>query len=191
MNKNIAKILQRGGIGILATDTTYGLVGSALNQSTVERVYDVRGRDKDKPCIVLISSITDLAQFAVLPTVSDLKILEKIWPGAVSVVFSCSAKKFSYLHRGTKTVAFRLPRQEALRALLDEVGPLVAPSANPQGLPVAHTINHARKYFADKVDFYQDAGFIESAPSTLIKIEREQVAVLRQGVVDVSSISQF
>ena len=97
-------------------------------------------------------------------------------------------KKFEYLHRGTKTLAFRIPKAAWLRKLLQETGPLIAPSANFEGEPPALTIRAAKKYFGENVDFYADAGRLVSKPSTLIKIERGKVTVLREGAVKIDSV---
>ena len=98
--------------------------------------------------IVLIASISDLKQFGVKVDSKTARILGKLWPNKVSVVLPCASKKFSYLHRGTKTLAFRLPKPVALRKLLKSVGPLVAPSANWEGERPARTIREAKKYFS-------------------------------------------
>jgi len=63
--KKIIKILKEGGIGVLPTDTIYGLVGSALNKETVEMIYKIRKREKTKPFIILISSPKDLKIFEI------------------------------------------------------------------------------------------------------------------------------
>ncbi|NCN07466.1 tRNA pseudouridine(55) synthase TruB [Candidatus Falkowbacteria bacterium] len=175
-------ILKKGGIGVVPTDTIYGLVGKALNKNTVERIYKVRKRSPDKPLIILISQISDLNKFGVKIDNKTKKILQKYWPGQVSVILGCH-KKLDYLHRGTNSLAFRLPDNKWLRFLLRKTGPLVAPSANPEGLDPALTIRQAKKYFSNMVDFYIDRGKLESSPSTLVKIEAGNIIVLREGVV--------
>ncbi len=205
--KQIIEILKQGGIGIFPTDTIYGLVGRALLPETVERIYKVRKRQPDKPFIILISSIDDLKLFGI--NINNLdpspalpprrgegvnsaafpykvegvsrKILKKYWPGPVSIILPCPEEGFEYLHRGTKNLAFRLPDKNDLIKILKQTGPLVAPSANPEGLILAKTIKEAEKYFGQQVDFYFDAGRMESEPSTLIKIENNKIEVIRQG----------
>lgn len=180
----IAPILLAGGVGVLPTDTLYGLVGSALKPEAVEKIYKLRKRQLKKPMIVLISSLDDLKLFGVSLTMSQQEILENIWPGKVSVVLPCEGKKFVHLNRGGKTVAFRLPSDKNLLRLLKEIGPLVAPSANLAGEKPASNYAEAKKYFNEKVDFYVDAGRLTAAPSTLIEINRKgEVIVLREGAV--------
>jgi L-threonylcarbamoyladenylate synthase len=164
--------LKRGGIGVLPTDTIYGLVGKALSRKAVLRIYKARKRSPAKPMIILIGSLNDLTAFNVRPNERVLGVLRKIWPGPVSVIFPCPEKKYSYLHRGTNTLAFRLPKDVSLRKLLAVTGPLVAPSANLEGRKPALSVAAAENYFNDEVDFYLDAGERRSLPSTLIEIKR-------------------
>lgn len=181
--KNAAQKIASGGIGVIPTDTLYGVVASALSKETVERVYAVRGRPPEKPCIILLPDIDSLAQFDIVPTDIERTFLEKYWPGAVSVVLPCPLEKWAYLHRGTETLAFRVPGDEVLRAWLRETGPIIAPSANPEGKPPARTREEAEKYFADTIDFCIDGGALEGAPSTLVSLREGKISVLREGVV--------
>ncbi len=172
-------ILRKGEIAVIPTDTTYGIVGSALNEKTVNEIYRLRKRDLDKPFILLISDLKDLKRLGAEVTEAQRKILNRVWPGPVSVVFKAEGKRFAYLHRGKHTIAFRIPKKWSLRKLLREVGPLVAPSANPQGLPVAKNISEARTYFGHHVGFYKNRGEVVSAPSRIIDITESVEKVLR------------
>lgn len=165
----------------MPTDTLYGLVGSAFSKKAVARIYKLKKRNPKKPLIILIESFRDLARFGVKPDAKIKKILQKVWSGKISVILPCRNKKFLYLHRGINTLAFRLPAKKSLRALLRETGPLVAPSANPEGLPPARTIREAKKYFGDTVDFYIDGGTFSSQPSTLIAIKGGNITMKRRG----------
>lgn len=119
----------------------------------------------------------------------DIKtFLKKIWPGPVSVILDISdknkIKKFKYLHRGTKTLAFRMPKPKWLRNILKISGPLVAPSANWEGYEPAKTITEAKKYFGNNVVYY-NTGKIVGKPSTLIKLKNGKIEILRQGKVKI------
>jgi L-threonylcarbamoyladenylate synthase len=179
-NKKVIKILKQGGVGVIPTDTIYGVVGSALLPQTVERIYRLKQRTLKKPMIILVSSFAVLKRFGIKTNSRSTALLKEIWPGAVSVVLPCPSKKFLYLHRGTKTLAFRLPFPLKLRKLLANTGPLVAPSANPEGSPPAENIQKAQKYFGEKIDFYVDAGKIAGPPSALIAIKTGKILVLRK-----------
>ena len=179
----MALILKKGGIGVMPTDTIYGIVGSALDRATVERIYAIRRRNPKKPLIILIGSMRDLRRFGIRPDRKSAAIFRKLWPGKVSIILPCRNKKFTYLHRGTKSLAFRLPAKRSLRNLLKRTGPLVAPSANWEGHPPARTIAQAKRYFGKGVDFYVGTGLLDSPPSTLVAIRRGRVIVLRPGAV--------
>ena len=181
MNSTIIKSIKNGNVGVLPTDTLYGLVGKAFSEEAVEEVYKLKQRSLDKPSIVLISSREDLEKFEVEITEEHENLLKELWPGKVSIIFPCPHDKFSHIHRGKDTIAFRLPDKDDLRELLSKVGPLIAPSANPQGEEPAHTIKEAKHYFGGEVDFYVDQGELKSKPSTLIKVEGGEVEVLREG----------
>jgi len=179
MNEDVAQALLAGKIGVIATDTLYGLVGSALNQETVERIYTVRRRDPRKPCIILISSTDELKRFGVETTPEMRQALNDVWPGPVSVILPCMSAEFEYLHRGAESLAFRFPNDKELLTLLRMTGPLIAPSANPEGLPPATTIATAQAYFGDHVDFYNDGGVRNGAPSRLARIKGSELSFIR------------
>lgn len=191
----IISSLKQGGIGVLPTDTIYGIVACALNAKAVERVYEVRRRRPDKPCIILIADVSDLSRFGITVDQSTHQLINKLWPGAISIILPCEHEDFSFLHRGTKTLAFRLPASDALRVFLRATGPLIAPSANPEGMQPATTIGEAKIYFDDRVDFYLPVQApaqnglkipLIGAPSTVVEIRKGKVVVLRQGAADIN-----
>jgi len=182
----VEKVLENGGVGVLPTDTLYGLVGSALSPKAVERIYRLKKRDPKKPLIILINSLADLKSFKIKIGLKTRRILAKYWPGKTSIILPCPSEEFNYLHRGGRTLAFRLPDKKDLQDLLKKTGPLVAPTANPEGLEPAKTIKEARAYFGDQVDFYLNQGRLDSSPSTLIALKRGKVVVKRAGPVKIS-----
>lgn len=180
IDKEIESILLNCGVGVLATDTIYGLVGSALSKEIIKRIYQLRRRNLKKPLIILIGSLFDLKLFGIKISNKTKKQLLEFWPGKVSVILPCPGKKFAYLHRGTKNLAFRLPAKKSLVNLIKKVGPLAGPSANLEGKPPAKTIIEAKKYFGDKIDFYINSGKIIGSASTLIQIKNNKIIVIRK-----------
>ena len=128
-NKNLVKVLKEGGVVVMPTDTIYGIVGKALSQPTVERIYDIKKRAPEKPCIILISDWAEVEKFGV--DISKIKIPEYNEP--TSFVLNYLNPEFEYLHRGTHTLAFRKPNILELQNLLKETGPLIAPSGLAHG----------------------------------------------------------
>lgn len=171
-------LLKEGVVGVIPTDTIYGIVGAALNREVVEKIYKLRKRAPEKPMIILIPSVGYLKNFGIKINGEQKKILKKIWPGKVSVILSCSSQKFSYLHRGLKTLAFRIPKRKELLDMLKISGPLVAPSANIEGFPHAKNIGEAKNFFGDKV-FYLNEGVKRGKPSTLIMLVKNNIEILR------------
>jgi len=187
MNSSIINRLNSGKIGVIPTDTIYGIVGSALNPVVVEKIYQLRRRAVDKPMIILISSLDDLEKFDVKLTDKQKEFLQKNWPNPLSVILPCKCEKFKYLHRGTNSLAFRMPKDKKLLEMLRQTGPLVAPSANFEGEKPAETVEEAKKYFADQAAFYVK-GKIKSKPSTIIKLDEEgKVDILRESRLRISS----
>ncbi len=186
--KNAARLLKQGSIGVLATDTIYGLVGSALTPGTIERMYAIRRSEKGKPFLLLISNISELGTFNIALDVKTKNFLEMYWPGTVSVVLPCDDPRFEYLSMSKKSIVFRIPAKKDLRDLLEVTGPLAAPSANLPSFPPAKTIKEAKVYFGNSIDFYIDEGEVVGAPSTLVKInDNGDVIVLRQGEQEIDS----
>ncbi len=185
VNKQVTEViglLKSGKIGVMPTDTIYGLVGSALNPTVVEKIYKLRKRAKDKPFIILISDLNDLNHFNVKLTKEQKDFLQRFWPNPLSVVLPVDSKEFAYLHRGKYSLAFRMPKDEKLLWLLKLTGPLVAPSANIEGGKPAETIEKARSYFGDQVNLYMGRGKMTGLSSTLIQLERDSsYKVLRKG----------
>ncbi|MCX6712488.1 MAG: L-threonylcarbamoyladenylate synthase, partial [Candidatus Vogelbacteria bacterium] len=132
-NENIAKILKHGGVGVLPTDTLYGLVGRALDKKAVAKIKRLKNRSAGKPFIILISSLKDLVKFGIKLDKKTESFLMSVWPGPVSVIIN--------------KIAFRWPKNKFLNNLIKKTGPIVAPSANPEGLAPASTIAEAKNYF--------------------------------------------
>lgn len=177
-------VLGSGGVAVIPTDTLYGLVGLALNKDAVNKVYKLKNRSDGKPFIVLISSFEDLDKLKIHTDEKVRNFLYSVWPGPVSVVLRCEDDSLAYLHKGMG-VAVRFPKQEGLLEILKQTGPLIAPSANPEGMKPAHTILEAKEYFGDTVDCYVDGGVLEGEPSTLVSFEDGELKVLRQGVIKI------
>lgn len=179
--EEIAQQLKNGGIAVIPTDTIYAITSSALHPKSVEKIYKLRKRASSKPMIILVCDIKQITDLGCKLTSPQKRILEKLWPNQISVVLNCPVKKLHFLHRGKKSLAFRIPDNEFLQNLLKITGPLVAPSANYEGGKPAGNIEEAKKYFHDSVSLYIDAGQSRGEPSTVAKIENSHLKILREG----------
>jgi tRNA threonylcarbamoyl adenosine modification protein (Sua5/YciO/YrdC/YwlC family) len=161
---------QSGQVAILLTDTLYGLVAKVDDQEAVEKVYSLKGRDFTKPCIVLAADKEAIGEYGSL-----VEEVSKKYDGAVTVVVPKTTEP-EWITRGGTTVAYRILKKtkmnKKLKELLQQTGPLIAPSANPQGLMPAKGIEEAREYFGSAVDVYIDGGTVpdDTQPSKIIEM---------------------
>jgi len=174
------------GVGVMLTDTLYGLVASVYSQDAVERIYHLKGRDADKGLIVLISSFRDLETLGIKLNTRTRTFLKKFWPGKLSAILPYDKTFFPHLDRSGGTLAVRFPEKKELLKFIRETGPIVAPSANLQGMAPAKNIQEAQNYFGNNIDFYLDGGEAETLPSTLVKIDGKEISVLREGSIKIS-----
>jgi len=183
MKSENIEILKNSGVGIIPTDTVYGIVCSAFDKEALDRLFKIKGRDENKPPVVLISALSDLERFGAVVTKKHSEIIAKYWPGKLTIVFDID-KKFEYLDKG-RGLAVRFPSDENILNFLKQTGPLATSSANTQGQTPAKNITEAEKYFGESVDFYEDGGELDSEPSTLVKIVGDKIEIIRQGAVKI------
>lgn len=186
--EKIVLVIKQGSIVVLPTDTIYGIHASIFLPKTIERVYKLKGRKEEKPFIILINKIEDIKSLGINIKNGIKTFLKNVWPGKVSVIFPISNKKYSYLHKGSNTLAFRMPRDKFLAGIISKTGPLISTSVNPSRKMPAKDIIEAKKYFGNKVDLYIDDGDKKSSPSALIEIKDKKINILRQGSVKISNI---
>lgn len=181
----LIEMLKNGAVGVLPTDTLYGLVASSHNEAAVARLYALKNREH-KPGTSIAASPEQLIALG-LPE----PIIERVaylWPNPLSVeVFH----DLEYIHQGTGRSSFRVVADKTLRNLLEQTGPLTTSSANePDGIP-ASTVAQAQAYFGDQVDFYVDGGDLKDRPpSTVIGFKDGNIIVYRQGAVTITAGKQ-
>ena len=177
------KLIKPAAIGVVPTDTVYGVVARAADEAAVGRLYKLKSREA-KPGTLIAVSIEQLEELGLKHRY--LKAVEQFWPGAVSVIIPCSDPKLKYLHQGKMSLAVRIPDDKKLLELLKQTGPLVTSSANLPGEPPAVNISQAKSYFGGEVDFYEDGGDLSGRqPSTVIRIIDDAIEVIRQGAVKI------
>lgn len=173
-----AELLNQGHVGVVLTDTVYGLAAKCSNISATTKLYRLKNREK-KPGTVIAANIQQLIDLG-LPK-HELQIAEQFWPGPVSIVINIG-NNLEYLHQAVGSVAFRVVADPKILKLLEITGPLITSSANTPGMPTSNNITEAINYFSDTVDFYLDCGeAINKPPSTVIKIVNNEIKILRQG----------
>lgn len=176
-----SRLLISRTIGVIPTDTVYGVVARAHDREAVTRLYELKRREH-KPGTLIAASVDQLVELGFKRRY--LQAVEKFWPGPVSVVIPCM--ELAYLHQGVGSLAVRIPNKSELLQLLQKTGPLLTSSANQPGEPPANTVAEAQAYFGNGVDFYEDGGDLSGAqPSTVIRVVDDAIEVLRQGAVHI------
>ena len=175
------RLLQEGAIGVMPTDTIYGIVASASSPEAVAALYKAKHR-QGKPGTVIAASVPQLEALGI--NADYLQKVSHLWPNALSIVLPDSPV-LSYLDQGKHSLAVRIPASPHIRALLEKTGPLLTSSANMPGNAPAQNIQQAVGYFGSKVDFYLDGGVLESSwPSTVVKLHTSgHIELLREGAV--------
>ena len=155
-----------------------GVLASASNIEAVNRLYAVRGRNPNKSCILLVSSADDI------PGLSDeqRKIYSSMnFRAPTTVISQVSENYLPHLVRTNRTLAFRVIYRGLLLEIISQTGPLLAPSANPEGKTPARNVREAKRYFGNGVSLYLDNGTIDDVePSRIIIFnDDESVSYLR------------
>jgi L-threonylcarbamoyladenylate synthase len=188
MSDTAQQLFNPGTIGVIATDTIYGLVARAADPAAVARLYALKTRE-NKPGTVVAANVEQLVDLGLKPRY--LKAVAQFWPGAVSVIIPCGPE-LEYLHLGKNGLAVRVPDHPGLQALLQQTGPLLTSSANLPGEAPANTLEQARAFFGDKVDFYEDGGDLSNhSPSTVIRVVDDAIEILRQGAVTIDAAGRI
>ncbi|HSX37060.1 MAG TPA: L-threonylcarbamoyladenylate synthase [Patescibacteria group bacterium] len=182
------KLSLPGAVGVIPTDTVYGLAARASDEAAVKRLYELKGRD-GKPGTLIAASIDQLEALGLKHRY--LKAVEQFWPGAVSIIIPCG-QELTYLHQGKYSLAVRIPDSPKLQKLLEQTGPLLTSSANKTSEPPATTTAQAKNIFGNQVDFYVDGGDLsQRQPSTVIRIVDDAIEVLRPGAVKINEAGRI
>ncbi len=187
-------VIKNGGLVAIPTDTVYGIVGNAREVKTVERLYALKARSKEKAFPVFVRDVATARRFAYI---SDAKaqFLERVWPGPLTVIFCHKEKLPSVLTAGKNTIAMRIPQFAFALALLACIDiPLVQSSANISGMPAAKNSEDVIASFANqkqKPNLVIDGGEIMGMPSTIIDFTANQPRLVRSGVMTKEDIDMF
>lgn len=177
-----------GTVGVIPTDTVYGLVCRAVDTEAVAKLYALKHREA-KPGTIIAADVEQLVELGIPRRY--LKPVAEYWPNPISIVVPIGMSH-EELHLGKMSLALRVPKNALLQELLIKTGPLLTTSANQPGEPVAVTIGQARAYFHNGVDFYIDGGDLSGhEPSTIIRVIDDAIEVLRQGAVKLAESGEI
>jgi L-threonylcarbamoyladenylate synthase len=129
-----AEIIKKGGIIAFPTETVYGLGADAFNPLAVARIFEVKKRPHFDPLIVHVAHYDDLERLVIEISSNAIKLMERFWPGPLTVVLLKKVDVPDIVTSGLPTIAVRMPRHPMTLSLIGLSGsPIVGPSANPFG----------------------------------------------------------
>lgn len=181
----VGEILKRGGLVAFPTETVYGLGADALNEDAARKTYAAKGRPSDNPLIVHIADVVALDSIVRRVPEKARRLVERFWPGPLTLVF----EKNEYVPYGTtgglQTVAVRMPVDEVARAVIVAGGGYVsAPSANTSGRPSPTRAEHVADDMDGKIDMIIDGGSVDiGLESTIVDVTVEPPMILRPGAI--------
>ena len=184
-----SEIINEGGIVIFPTDTVYGIGCNPYNKESVEKIYKIKSRDIMKLVPVLTYSIETAEKIVEFDQFTK-KIVEKFWPGPLTVILKVTDKKIKEsLNLGNK-IAIRVPNHKCTLELLKKCNFLVGTSANISGdSPYTDPDECLKKL--ETYDVFVDGGIITSkGESTIIEIENKQIKIIREGSLTEDEILQ-
>jgi len=193
--ENAALVIRRGGLVVFPTETFYGLGANALDGRAVKKIFRVKGRPENKPLIVLIANKKDLRRLAsYIPPVA-YKLINKFWPGPLTLIFKRKKIIPKEVTAGGSTIAIRLSSHPVALALVRAAGvPITAPSANLSGRPPHQTIRGALKELGKhkEIGLFLDGGTTPlGKPSTILDLTKKPPKILRTGSITKKELLRF
>jgi len=184
--ENAVKALKQGMVGIFATDTAFAIGCRMDDEKAVARLFEIKGRENSKATPVLVSSLV-MAEHYLLPISSEVKkkLIDKFWPGALTIVLPCIEETVPSLVRGGgDTLGVRIPNSKQTCQLIDLVGvPLLGTSANFSGESPAHQLSDLDPKLVAMVDFVLPGVCEHQMVSTVIDPSVKPWKILRQGKI--------
>ena len=186
--------IEAGDCIVLPTDTVYGIGVDAFSAKAVQRLLDAKQRGRDMPPPVLIGEPTLIRALAVDVPETAKDLVEKHWPGALTVICRIQPSLRMDLGETEGTIALRVPDHELAREILRRTGPMAVSSANISGKPAALTCDEAIEQLGDSIAIYLDGGPLQhagGAPSTIVDFSRHEYGqMLRRGAISVETLRQ-
>lgn len=179
-------VLNKGGIIIFPTDTTYGIGCRMDDEKAVKRLFKIRRRPKNQATSVLVDSIGMVKEYVEsIDKDVEEKLMKNYWPGALTIVLECKKEKISALVRGGgDTLGVRMPDYNTILAIIKEVGvPILGPSANFHREPTPFIYEDLNKELIKKVDFIIHGTCKIKKPSTIIDVKKKPWKIIRQGAI--------
>lgn len=186
----VAGTIRSGGVVALPTESFYALAVSPFSAAALARLRELKGRPEEKAVLVLIGNEAQLKSLVqVVPPAARL-LMERFWPGPLTLVFAAAAGLPHALTAGTESIGVRLSAYRPLMDLLELIGPVTGTSANRSGSPPLSSADDVRTVFGTQIDLLVDVGTTAGGlPSTVVDV-RDRVKLVREGRVDRDALEQ-
>lgn len=187
-----AAILKEGGTVIFPTETVYGLGARYDDEAALDKIFLAKGRPRDNPLILHIYKREQLDELVKSVPPEAEKLIDKYWPGPLTLIFKKKEYISSIVSGGLDTVAVRMPSHPIALELLEEVDlPLAAPSANISGRPSPTSEEHLEEMMG-RVDGIILGGDTQvGLESTVLDLSRERPILLRPGRVSLEELEEI
>lgn len=186
----VADCLKNGGIIAYPTDTTYGIGCSILCKKSIERIYQIKMRERNKPFSFICSSLSEVSRYAKVSN-SAFKLLKRYLPGPYTFVLEATREVPDLLLTRQKTVGIRIPDNRICIDLVTALGnPIITTSANLSGEDPVGDPWVISDTFGHQIDFVIDGGLLTTDVSSVVSLIGDLPEVLRAGLGDVSWCSQ-
>lgn len=187
-----AEIIKKGGIVIFPTETVYGIGANGLDTNAIEKLYKLKERPDNKPISLLVSDIDMVNLVAKDITDIEYKLMEKFFPGPLTLILKKRDIVPDILTAGQDTVGIRVPSEKTARELIKRVGnPIATSSANISGESIKTNIKTIIEVFKEQVDYFIDGGESEiGIASTVVKVVNGNPIILREGSISKEEIEK-
>jgi L-threonylcarbamoyladenylate synthase len=188
----IARVIKNGGIASFPTETVYALGADAYNEEMVAKIYRIKRRDRSKPLSVFLKGAEQTRRIVDFVTPDAEKLMEKFWPGPLTLVFECTSSKLSVVLAKGDKLGVRVSPSKLIAGLLDESGlPVTATSANISGKKSCVAANRVFYFFNGRVELIIDGGKSNVfLPSTVLDVSSEDTSLIRLGHIPVDQIKK-
>ena len=193
MLEKAAQFIKQGKIVVFPTETVYGIGTNGLDENAVRRLFEVKQRPINKPISLLVSNMEMINLVAKDITQVEYKIMEKFFPGPLTIILKKKDIVPDIVTSGQETVGVRMPSGGIARKLVELSGvPIATPSANISGQPSGINLTEIKEHFKENVDFYIDGGNSElGISSTIVQVIDGKPQILRQGCITLEQINEI
>lgn len=180
--KEISTVLHNDGLIIFPTDTVYGIACNSFSDKAIQKLFAAKNRNFNNPIGVLTDSISKIN--SVVDNINSLEkeLMEKYFPGNLTIICDKKPEISNLLTANKPTIGVRIPDNKiALQILKAFPYPLAVTSANLANCKEGTEINDFIETFKDKVDIIIDGGKTNEIPSTIVRVENNNLNILREG----------